>query len=99
MQVTYMATVAELDPRVLLPTIETALAGMVSFGDFKVISTQIVTNGFQADVVMQPNSSFFILALVPAPLFFVFLAFVVLRFWKGREWGREGGSEGLEIHL
>lgn len=75
-----MATVDNLDPRVLLPTIETALSGMTSFGNFKVISTQIVTNGFQADVLMQPDRVYFWLALGPSPIFLVFLTFVVLRF-------------------
>lgn len=91
---TYMATVAELDPRVLLPTIETALAGMTSFGNFKVISTQIVTNGFQADVLMQPAPAYFWLALGPAPVFLVFLAFVVLRFSRREEKQEEGETEG-----
>lgn len=80
-----MATVAELDPRVLLQSIEAALAAMTSFGNFKVISTQIVTNGFQADVLMQPDPAYFWLALGPAPIFLVFLAFVMLRFSRRDE--------------
>ena len=45
-QVSYMATISDLDPRILLPTITTALDSFTSFNDFTVIRTQIVTNGF-----------------------------------------------------
>jgi hypothetical protein len=80
-QVSYMATISGLDPRVLLPKIVAALDSFPSFNDFTVISTQIVTNGFQNDIIMEPSPSFFILSLVPAPFFILFLVFASYKFY------------------
>jgi hypothetical protein len=81
-QVSYMATVADLDPRILLPTIINALNSLTTFGGFTVISTQIVTNGFQTDVVMEPSSTYFYAALTPSPFFLFFMGFLVYRFFR-----------------
>ena len=45
--VTYMASVANYDPRLLLNSITQSLNGMTSYNDFSIIGTQIVGNGFQ----------------------------------------------------
>jgi hypothetical protein len=101
-QVSYMATVEGLDPRVLLATISDALDSLSSFGDFTVISTQIVTNGFQSDIVMQPNSSYLYAALVPSPFFLLFMLFAGYRLYQQKRDSKgdeEGEKETLEVRL
>ena len=83
-QVSYMATINDLDPRVLLPKIIAALNSFTTFKGFTIINTQIVTNGFQSDIIMEPPSSYFVVALVPTPFFMLSLIFVGYSFYKRR---------------
>lgn len=77
-----MATINDLDPRVLLPKIITALNSFTTFKGFTIINTQIVTNDFQSDIIMEPPSSYFVVALVPTPFFILSLFFVGYSFYK-----------------
>lgn len=78
-QVTYMATISNYDPLLLLNTIVTALNSFHSFKDFAILNTQIITNGFQSDIVIGPPSTTFVISLLPSPFFLLFLIAIV---WK-----------------
>lgn len=91
-----MATISGLDPRVALPKIVDGLSTFTSFHDFTILSTQIMTNGFQSDIIMEPSTSFLVVSLLPSPLFLLFLVGLSYQLVSSRLREGEGGKVGVE---
>jgi len=77
-----MASLGNMDPRILMPKIAESLESFTKFHDFQIIKTEIVANGFQDDILMAPPSYYFVLSLIPTPFFFFFLFFALQNFYN-----------------
>ena len=76
-QVTYMASISNMDPRILLKSITSTLSEFEGYGSFTVLQTEIVAHGFQTDTTIEPPDSYLYISLVPSPFFIVILIVLV----------------------